>query len=178
MTLYETAIQQFANIGVFSIFIPFILIYSLIFLLLESSGLLTKDNNDKTGKKLHALFSFGFALMAIAHQELIKWLLFLIPNATVFILALFLFAVAMALLVMPSKMQGYMKGFIYLIALLVIIILAAEGVGVSGSPVSDIVTALHGVLTDLIGIVVIIIMFFVLLWWIGKGGENQIPKIP
>ena len=116
---YEVATTSLASYGFYNVLLPFILIFSLVFLLLEIANLFKIDDNDSVGRKLHAGFAFGFALMALGHQELMEWMLYLIPHATVWILGIFLFAVAIAFFIKPTEMGDTLRGIIALVTIIV-----------------------------------------------------------
>lgn len=170
--LYETVTTSLAAYGFYNVVLPFILIFSLVFLLLEVAGLFEIDNRDSVGRRLHAGFAFGFALMALGHQELMEWMLYLIPHATVWILGLFLFAVAIAFFIKPGEIGDTIRGIIALVTIMVIVLLAVYGIGGQTSSIegSDLAQLIGSVLTpDIIAILVLVVVFWLLMKWLTSG---------
>ena len=176
--VYDIVMEAFERYGILTVVLPFLLIFSLIFLLLEAGGVLKKDNNDVVGTRLHVAFAFGFALMAAAHQDVIAWIAFLVPSASVWILALFLFVVAMALFGGTRKdVPGWFRGIIFLVSFVVILVLAAYAtsarslqIGVAGDLANAI---LQYISADIIVLLVIVALFIVLVKWVTSPSRQE-----
>lgn len=56
-------LNQWADLGVFAYVLPFLLIFAVVFALLEKTGVLSSDNKDNRG--LHAIISGAIALLAL-----------------------------------------------------------------------------------------------------------------
>ena len=168
---YEVATTSLASYGFYNVLLPFILIFSLVFLLLEIANLFKIDDNDSVGRKLHAGFAFGFALMALGHQELMKWMLYLIPHATVWILGIFLFAVAIAFFIKPTEIGDTLRGIIALVTIIVIVLLAVYGIGgqfsVEGPGLEQFIGSI--LTPDIVAILVLIVVFWLLMKWLTSG---------
>ncbi|HIP66845.1 MAG TPA: hypothetical protein EYH09_01855 [Candidatus Nanopusillus sp.] len=175
---YEIATTSLSTYGFYNIILPFILIYSIVFLLLEAANLFKIDNDDSVGRKLHAGFAFGFTLMALAHQELMEWMVYLIPHATVWILGLFLFAIAIAFFIKPEEIGDTARGIIALVTIIVIVLLAVYGIRGSTSAsylegfgfaqfVGKIITP------DIIAILVLVVVFWLLMKWLSSSETSS-----
>jgi len=177
ISVYEITMKVFEEYGIFSIILPFLLIFSLIFLLLEAGNILKTDDKDILGTRLHIAFALGFALMALANQEIITWMMVLVPSASVWILALFLFTVAIAMFGGKRKeVPGWMRGVIFLVSFVVIIVLAAYAATYSletgiGAEIANAV--LQYISADIIVLLVIVALFIFLVKWLVSGKEEK-----
>jgi len=101
--------QLLSQYGFIDFVLPFLLIFSLVFMILELSNLLKVSPDDTVGRKLNALFSFGFALLSIYNQNLVKWLLSFIPSATIVIIGFTLIVIVLA--ITNKKIPSWLRGF-------------------------------------------------------------------
>jgi hypothetical protein len=117
--------------GLINFVLPFLLIFSLVFMLLELSNLLKVSPDDTVGRKLSALFSLGFALLSVYNQDLIIWLLSFIPKATLAIIGFSLLTIA--LVFTNKKIPGGLRAFFAFLVVGIILWLAMNSLSISGS---------------------------------------------
>jgi len=170
--------QLLSQYGFLDFVLPFLLIFSLTFMLLELSNLLKTSPDDPVGRKLSALFSLGFALLSIYNQNLIKWLLSFIPPATIAIIGFSLIVIVLA--ITNKKIPGGLRAFFAFLVVGIILWLAINSLSITGSSSasSPLIPLLSYTLNYLIqsGILALLIMFlliFIVLIWIAGGGENK-----
>jgi large-conductance mechanosensitive channel len=168
--------QILSQYGFIDFVLPFLLIFSLVFMILELSNLLKVSPDDPVGRKLSALFSLGFALLSIYNQNLVKWLLSFIPNATIAIIGFSLLVVTLALT--NKKVPGVLRAFFAFLVVGIILWLAINSLSISGSSSSPIASLLSYTLNYLMqsGILELLIVFgfiFLVLMWIVGGGEKK-----
>ncbi len=162
--------------GFFDLILPFLLIFSLIYMIVELSGLLKTSNDDPVGRKLSALFSFSFALMSLANQNLIIWLLSFIPNASIAVLAFFLLAMMISLA--GKKIPGFARALMAFLVIGIILWLAINALEL-GNNSSSIAGSLSYAINYLFqsGLLTIIVIFLILLliisWVVGGGKEKE-----
>jgi cbb3-type cytochrome oxidase subunit 3 len=171
-----TFYQLFQQYGFLDFVLPFLLIFSLTFMLLELSNLLKTSPDDDVGRKLNALFSLGFALLSIYNQNLIKWLLLFIPKAGLAIIAFALMVIVLALT--NKKIPSWLRAFFAFLVVGIILWLAINSLSIAGSASSPIASLLLFTLNYLMqsGILALLIMFlliFIVLMWIAGGGEKK-----
>jgi len=123
--------QILSQFGFIDFVLPFLLIFSLVFMLLELSNLLKVSPDDPVGRKLSALFSIGFALLSIYNQDLLKWLLSFIPNATIAVIGFSLLVIALALT--NKKVPGGLRAFFAFLVVGIILWLAINSLSITGS---------------------------------------------
>jgi len=168
--------QLLSQYGFLDFVLPFLLIFSLVFMLLELSNLLKVSPDDPVGRKLSALFSLAFALLSIYNQNLIRWLLSFIPPATIAIIGFSLIVIVLALT--NKKIPGGLRAFFAFLVVGIILWLAINSLSITGSASSPIASLLLFTLNYLMqsGILALLIMFlliFIVLMWIAGGGEKK-----
>jgi len=176
-SVQTTFYQLFQQYGFLDFVLPFLLIFSLTFMLLELSNLLKTSPDDDVGRKLSALFSLGFALLSIYNQNLIKWLLLFIPKAGIAIIAFALMVIVLALT--NKKIPSWLRAFFAFLIVGIILWLAVNSLSIANPSAgsSPLVSLLLYTLNYLMqsGILVLLIMFgliFLLIAWL-VGGENK-----
>jgi large-conductance mechanosensitive channel len=173
--------QILSQYGFIDLILPFLLIFSLVFMILELSNLLKVSPDDPVGRKLNALFSLGFALLSLYNQDLLKWLLSFIPNATIAIIGFALLAITLAL--SNKKVPGGLRAFFAFIVVGIILWLAINSLsitGSSGSSSSSIsllsYTLNYLIQSGILSLLIIFLLIFIVLMWIVGGGEKKEEK--
>jgi len=176
-SVQTTFYQLFQQYGFLDFVLPFLLIFSLTFMLLELSNLLKTSPDDDVGRKLSALFSLGFALLSIYNQNLIKWLLLFIPKAGIAIIAFALMVIVLALT--NKKIPSWLRAFFAFLIVGIILWLAVNSLSIANPSAgsSPLVGLLSYTLDYLIqsGTLQVLIMLGVLLLVIALvvGGEKK-----
>jgi hypothetical protein len=173
--------QLLSQYGFIDFVLPFLLIFSLVFMILELSNLLKTGPDDTVGRKLNALFSMGFALLSIYNQNLVRWLLSFIPNATIAIIGFTLIVIVLA--VTNKKIPSWLRGLFAFIVIGIILWLAINSLSITGSSStsSPLISLLSYTLNYLMqsGILALLIVFlliFIVLMWVAGGGEKKEEK--
>jgi len=177
--------QLLSQYGLINFILPFLLIFSLVFMLLELSNLLKVSPDDAVGRKLSALFSLGFALLSIYNQNLIIWLLSFIPKATLVIIGFSLLAIVLAFT--NKKIPGGLRAFFAFLVVGIILWLAMNSLSMSESSSaasSPLISLLLRILENLMQsgmlalLVIFGLVFLVIMWVVGgdkKSGSNEGP---
>ncbi|MFP3256726.1 MAG: hypothetical protein RXO36_02870, partial [Candidatus Nanopusillus acidilobi] len=165
--------QILSQYGLIDVVLPFLLIFSLVFMLLELSNLLKTSPDDAVGRKLSALFAFGFALLSLYNQNLIKWLVSFIPNATIVILVFFLLAITLALT--NKKVPGVLRAFFAFLIVGIILWLSINSLNITGSSTKSPLTYYllaeinslmqSGTLSSLLIVVTIFLILILVMMW-------------
>ena len=121
--------QLLSQYGFLDFVLPFLLIFSLVFMLLELSNLLKVSPDDPVGRKLSALFSLAFALLSIYNQNLIRWLLSFIPPATIAIIGFSLIVIVLALT--NKKIPSWLRAFFAFLIVGIILWLAVNSLSIA-----------------------------------------------
>ncbi|BFI73278.1 hypothetical protein YN1_2650 [Nanoarchaeota archaeon] len=177
VNLTNTFYSSLTQYGLFDVILPFLLIFSLTFMIIELSGLLKTSNDDAVGRRLSALFSFSFALLAMANKSLISWLYSFIPQASILILAFFLLAIVMG--ISGKGVPGYIRAILGLIVIGILLWLSINALKIGGNA-TPATGALSYVLdyliqSGLLGILIIILILVIVMAWAvgGKQEQNQ-----
>jgi hypothetical protein len=184
MTDFNQLLSQY---GLIDFVLPFLLIFSLVFMLLELSNLLKVSPDDTVGRKLSALFSLGFALLSIYNQDLIKWLLSFIPKATLVIIGFSLLAIT--LVFTNKKIPGGLRAFFAFLVVGIILWLAVNSLSISGpsSSSSPLISLLlyqldYLIQSGMLALLVIFgLIFLVIIWVVGgdkKSRSSEGPILP
>jgi MFS family permease len=167
--------QLLSQYGFLDFVLPFLLIFSLTFMLLELSNLLKTSPDDDVGRKLSALFSLAFALLSIYNQNLIRWLLLFIPRAGLAIIAFALIVIVLALT--NKKIPSWLRAFFAFIVVGIILWLAVNSLSIAGPSSSPFVGLLSYTLNNLIQSgtlqLLIIFAFIFLVVALVVGGEKK-----
>jgi len=172
--------QLLSQYGFIDFVLPFLLIFSLVFMLLELSNLLKVSPDDTVGRKLSALFSLAFALLSIYNQDLIKWLLSFIPSATLAVIGFSLLVIALALT--NKKVPSGLRAFFAFLVVGIMLWLAVNSLSIANPSATS--SPLVGLLSDILdylmqsGMLALLIMFgiiLVVMMWIA-GGEKKEEK--
>jgi small-conductance mechanosensitive channel len=173
--------QILSQFGLIDVVLPFLLIFSLVFMLLELSNLLKTSPDDAVGRKLSALFAFGFALLSLYNQNLIKWLVSFIPNATIVIIVFFLLAITLALT--NKKVPAVLRAFFAFLIIGIILWLSINSLNITGSSTKSPLTYYllgeinylmqSGILSSLLTVLIIFIFLILVIMWAVSGGEKK-----
>jgi len=128
ITVENTFMSYLEQYGFFSFILPFLLIFSLTFLLLEITNVFKRSEDDLVGRRIDIVFSFGFAITSIGNVDLVKWLIYLIPNASIWVLGVFLFILALGIASSKIEMPRWFRGAVSLIVIGAITVIAASAV--------------------------------------------------
>ncbi len=174
ISIRSTFMSYLNQYGFFSFILPFLLVFSLIYLLLEITGIFKTDENDIVGRKVNILFSFGFALTTLSNKDIVAWMSYLIPNATIWILGVFLFILSLGIAMAKITMPRWLRGAISLIVIGAIIVIAANailggsgGAGVSIGPID------YSTLSTLTVLLVIFAILIAIIAWATSGGSSE-----
>ena len=173
--------QILSQYGLIDLVLPFLLIFSLVFMLLELSNLLKTSPDDVVGRKLSALFAFGFALLSLYNQNLIKWLVSFIPNVTIVIIVFFLLAITLA--ITNKKVPGVLRAFFAFLIVGIILWLSINSLNITGSSTKSPLTYYllaeinylmqSGTLSSLLTVLIIFIFLILVMMWAVSGGEKK-----
>jgi len=172
ITVRDIFFSYLEQYGFFSFILPFLLIFSIIFLLLEITNVFKRDENDIIGRRINVVFSFGFALTSISNTEVISWLFYLIPNASIWILGIFLFILALGIASSKVEMPRWLRGAIALIIIGAITVIAANAAlgeygNISLGPID------YSILSTAAAILIIFAIIIAVIAWVTSGAKEE-----
>lgn len=86
MVNFGDIIDNLVRIGFYDVLLPFILVYAVVFAILEKSGIFSKNENDKQAKNVNAIIAFVFGLFVVASLQTVRYIQDLIINIVLFII--------------------------------------------------------------------------------------------
>ncbi|MFW6233542.1 MAG: hypothetical protein ACOC3Z_02680 [Nanoarchaeota archaeon] len=126
---FREVINNLVDIGFYNVILPFILVYAVIFAILEKSGIFkhSKEEQNQT-KNINSIIAFVFGLFAVAATQTVIWMqnfitimiTFIIFILMVLIILGFIFGEDYMKLIMEDK--NLKKGISYTIAGIVLLI--------------------------------------------------------
>ena len=99
MAVLRDVIENLEDIGVFSVAIPFILIYAIVYAILEKSNVFSKKEGGeqkKNGSAINAIVSFAIALISILSIKTVELINSLVVKFVVFIISAILILIVLA----------------------------------------------------------------------------------
>jgi len=117
----EDVMNQWQNVGIFSILLPFLLIFALVFGILEKTGLFENKN-----KALNPIIGFVVALMAIQFEIVPQFFSVIFPKLGV---GLAIVLVAIILLGILSPNQSWMTYTFFAIGAIILIVTLVQTAG-------------------------------------------------
>ncbi|MEM4461100.1 MAG: hypothetical protein QW038_00535 [Nanopusillaceae archaeon] len=162
--------------GIFTFILPFLLIFSIIFLLLEITNLFKKGENDIVGRKIHTVLSFGFALTALGNRDVVYWISILIPNATIWVLGIFLLILVFGLIFKgKAQIPSAFRGALALIVISSIIVIAANALSKKAEISIGFID--YSLIASFSTVIIIFAIILALIAWLGHVEEpSQIEK--
>jgi hypothetical protein len=127
----QNAIDFFREFGLFDIVLPFLLVFTLVFAILEKTRILGVEGEGKTAapkKNIDAMVAFVFALIVVATNKVVTTINAALPNVVLLIVIFVSFLLLVGVFAKTeemdfrSKHRGYYNFFIFasLIAILLI----------------------------------------------------------
>ncbi len=74
MVNFGNIIDNLIQIGFYDVLLPFILVYAVVFAILEKSGIFSKSDNDKQSKNVNAIIAFVFGLFVVASIQTVRYI--------------------------------------------------------------------------------------------------------
>lgn len=93
MSTFQNAIQFFVELGVYDVVLPFLLVFTIVFAMLEKTKVFGFDDKEKgeTKKNLNAMVAFVTAFLVIASTELVRVVNTVMANTVLLLLLSVLF---------------------------------------------------------------------------------------
>ena len=134
-TAFRGIIEFFGKIGVYDVILPFLLVFTLVFALLEKTKVLGTEEvggHKYTRKNLNAMMAFVMAFLVIASSRLVEVLSKISANVVVLLLAVVLFLLLIGSFYKegePVFLEGNWKWFFMLIMFAGIVIIFLDAMG-------------------------------------------------
>ena len=133
MSTFQNAIAFFVNLGVYDVVLPFLLVFTLVFAILEKTKILGYEDKEKgiTKKNLNAMMAFVTGFLVIASTELVRTINTVVANTVLLLLLAFLFMLLTGVFKGDDEFKlggGWLSFFMVLMFIgIVLIFLGAAG---------------------------------------------------
>ena len=176
------AIDFFREFGLFDIILPFLLVFTLVFAILEKTKIFGTEEDGKTPRKnLNAMVGFVIGLLVVATARVVSIINKALPNIVLLLVIAVSFLILLGVFVKSGELdfsQKHKKLYLFLLLLIfsgvVLIFLAAMDLE-SGQSVLDYI--IEFILTQwsgaVFGSIVILIVVILAIWFIVGGGEKS-----
>lgn len=171
-SFHQDILTIFEKYSILTFILPFLLIFSLIFLLLEVTGLFKKGEDDVVGKKVHIILSLGFALTALGNKTVVFWMSALIPQATIWLLAIFLLILVLGLIFRENtKISSTYRGILSLIVISSILVIAANVLARRPGMFMDFID--YSLLASISAVIIIFSIIVAIAVWLSSGESSS-----
>ncbi len=126
----QNAVEFFKEFGLFDVVLPFLLVFALIFAILEKTKILgTEGKNQEPKRNLNTLVAFVIAMMVVATNKVVNTINAALPNITLIIIAFVAFLMMIGVFYGTGELKfhemhpNYFKGFVAVSLILLILIL-------------------------------------------------------
>jgi small-conductance mechanosensitive channel len=130
MVDFREVIDSLVDVGFYSVILPFILVYAVVFAILEKSGIFktSDDSNKKQTKNVNSIIAFVFGLFAVAATQTVMWMQSFITIMITFVIFILMVLILLGFIFGEDYMKllkddnGLKKGISYTIAGIVLLI--------------------------------------------------------
>ncbi len=171
-------IENLNDIGFYSVFLPFILIYVIVYAILEKSGIFSKNNNDDAAqtKNINSIIAFVFGLFVVASINTVMYIQSLIMGVIVFIIFVLVILIMLGFIFGEEYKElfknKYVKWGVFAIVIIVVLGLLLYILGLF-----DWISSLDfGVEDDDLYSVFVLLLIGGIIFWVSKNdgnGENK-----
>ena len=171
MATVNDIFYQFQASGIFEFVLPFLLVFTIVFAVLEKTMLFGKDKNQEPKKNINVVVAIVIALIVINQFEIIDRLNLFIPKVSLFIIIAVMFLVLIGLF--GAKVEDGFSGitlFLFAVASLLIIYWALVP-----SSSSDFFTGsdFGYWIQDNIGTLLVLVIIGIIIWAVVGGGSTN-----
>lgn len=181
MVDFSLIIEKLIAIGFYRVFLPFILVYAVVFAILEKSKIFSGGDSEREQvRNVNSIIAFVFGLFVVASIQTVTYIQSLITNIVIFIIFILVTLILLAFIFGDEYVQllqddhGKLKGWVaWTVASIVLIVSVSVLFSVMG--VWDYVIDLWNKYydSDVISTVVILALVGGVIIWITKGDSNS-----
>ncbi len=178
-TIFRGAIEFFTRLGIYDVVLPFLLIFTIVFAILEKTKVFgTMKVGDQTvpRKNLNAMASFVISLLVVASRELVAVVNESVANIVVLLLAVVSFLLLYGAFVKegePVFLSGTWKTafmWVMLVGVVVIFLNAAGWLNTALTWLS------RNINTDFVGSIILLVIIIMFIGFITKGEKPSKSK--
>ena len=172
----QGTIEFLKDFGLFDVILPFLLVFAVVFAILEKTAILGKDK-----KNLNSIVALVFGLLAIAANKVVMALTNALPNIALLIIIFVSFLMMVGIFFkdgefdFQGKHKGWYTAFVFVILIGVLVIFLGAWITDSGiSALSYVFAYLNSNFgSDVIGGIILVAVIVGTIWFaVRKGSED------
>ena len=178
-TAFREAIDFFGEIGLFDVVLPFLLVFTIVFAILEKTkvfGIEEVDGKKYTKKNLNSIASFVIAFLVVASAELVEIITTVSSNMVVLLLLIVLFLLLVGTFYAEGEksvfLEGGWKSLFMVIAFVGIVLIFLDALGF----LEDLFDFLTGGRNEIVGSIVLLIIIVLFIAWVVKEPQKKEAK--
>ncbi len=163
---FNDLIQSFKDIGGFDVFLPFVLIFTISFAVLQKAKIL----GDK--KNINAVVALVIGLLLVQNQNIVNIINTFLPNISLVLVVILMFLLVVG--IFAGEHKGWTSGGLYAAAIIISIIFVAWSF--FASSVSDrwnLPYWLTNIDSQTISVIIFIAIFLVVIFWMSKESKEE-----
>lgn len=181
MVDFSLIIEKLIDIGFYRVFLPFILVYAVVFAILEKSKIFSGGDSEREQvRNVNSVIAFVFGLFVVASIQTVTYIQSLITNIVIFIIFILVVLILLAFIFGDQYMQllqddhGKLKGWVtWTVATIVLVVALAVLFSVLGvwNVVSDLWNEYYD--SDIVSTFIILVIVGGVIIWITKGDSKS-----
>ncbi len=174
-TTLQNAIDFFERFGFFSVIVPFLLVFTIVFAILEKTRVLGEEDGEPR-KNLNSMVAFAVALLVVATVRVVEAINKSLPAIAFLLIASVSFLMLVGLFYGTGEIKfekGWQRTFIFVVMFIAIIAVFLYSLGWL-----DVILSYVGSNWDrtVVPSVIFFIIILVVMWYVIAGGEGKKKK--
>ena len=178
-TPFREVLDFFGEIGLFDVVLPFLLVFTIVFAILEKTkvfGVEEVEGRKYTKKNLNSIAAFVIAFLVIASSELVEIITTVSANTVVLLLAVVLFLLLVGSFYAEGEksvfLEGGWKTLFMVIVFVIIVLIFLNALGF----IDDITDFSRGGRNEIVGSIILLILIVLFVGWVSRGPEAKAKK--
>lgn len=179
VTQFREAIDFFAEIGLFDVVLPFLLVFTIVFAILEKTkvfGVDEVEGKKYTKKNLNSITAFVISFLVIASAELVEIITTVSSNIVVLLLLVVLFLLLVGTFYAEGDksvfLEGGWKSLFMVIVFIGIFLIFFDALGF----LENIFDFLGGGRNDIVGSIILLVIIVAFIAWVVQGPKRNEAK--
>lgn len=175
VTPLETAINFLKDFGFFDIVLPFLLVFTIVFAILEKTAVFGYDDEEKKipKKNVNAMVAFVIGFMVVAATQVVDVIKQALPQVVIILILLVAFLMLVGSLLQPggldmAKHKGW-KGFFMVVILIALVLIFLNALGWLDQAWTWVSGNWGG---PVFGTIIIFLVIILAVLWVSYGGKK------
>lgn len=178
-TPFREAIEFFADVGLFDVVLPFLLVFTIVFAILEKTkvfGVDEVEGKKYTKKNLNSITAFVISFLVVASAELVEIITTVSANVVVLLLLVVLFLLLVGSFYVEGDksvfLEGGWKSMFMVIVFIGILLIFFDALGF----LEDIFDFLSGGRNDIVGAIILLVIVVLFIAWVVQEPKRKEAK--